>query len=747
MSKQKKNIPGRSATTTAKPAQQVHVKQSPMNERNMNIALLAGVSVITFICYHYSLHNQFLVDWDDWMYITKDKFLTSFTAAHVNNILFRDITHNIYHPLTMLSLALNYHFSQLNPMGYYLTNILLHILNTILIFYLIKILMEAMVKVGYKAMPVIPWLVAVGALLHGIHPMHVESVSWVVERKDLLYAAFYFIGLIMYVLYTEGARFKWMLYVNIFLALCCTWGIIGLSGFSINLVLKGRDFSIPDTILFGVPLLLLVMAIVAELKFKNFKMELFYVLEFFILSLLSKPSATAFPLSILVIDFFLKRDVQFISKDKSLFYNEAKALVRLSIEKWMFFVVVVLSGIITIYIQLGVKSLVFTNGYTVIQKFLIACYTFTMYTVKAFYPADLSSYYPFPPVTSEYYLPTIFYVAPLFALAIVFIPLYLARKNKDIFRVVLFGLGFYFVNVVFFLQFISSGATIISERYSYMCYFGLVFILVYLAHWLWQKSKSYHIAIQGAAAVVCITLGYLCYERTKVWHNAETLWSDVALKYNEEQLPYFNLGNYYIDSGKYDKAYAEYVVLARLRSKEPEVYRNLAMIYGMRKQFDSSFYYFGQAIHYDTNDPTIYNNRGITYANLGKFDLALKDFKKAYSMDTTQIGTLTYIANILIQTGQYDEAIRAEDKLIEKLPEDPSNYMQRGNAYLNDGNAEMAIKDYLHVLELQPKNGECMYNLSVSYHKLNDRNNTLKYATMAQAAGAKLPDGYLQTLR
>src|SRR5580704_10698999 len=128
MNNPKKNIPKKSTNQAAKPKQQAMVKKSGMSDRDMNIALLAGVSIITFICFHYTLHNQFL-NWDDWIYIIKRPEITSFTAEHMNGILFKDITLNYYHPLTMFSLAINYQFSQSNPYGYYLTQVMLHILN------------------------------------------------------------------------------------------------------------------------------------------------------------------------------------------------------------------------------------------------------------------------------------------------------------------------------------------------------------------------------------------------------------------------------------------------------------------------------------------------------------------------------------------------------------------------------------------------------------------------------------------
>jgi len=743
MNKPRKNTPKKSSAAT-KPKPQ-HIDYSTFNTQHSTL-LLVGVCVIIFVCFHYTLQNQFL-NWDDWIYIPKDKYITSFSAANLNSMLFHDITLNYYHPLTMLSLAVNYQFSHLNPWGYYFTTILLHILNAVLVFFFAKTLMDAMVKVGYKAIPVIPWIVAVGALIHGIHPMHVESVSWISERKDVMYAIFYFTALMMYVRYTEGKKFPWMLYLNIVFEIGCILGSIGLNSFSLDFTIKGHNFSIGDSSIFISLFILLAAAIVIELKYKKIKLELFYVLEIFLLSLFSKPMAVSFPLSILVVDLLLKRDIKFISGQGSWLYREAKALTKLVFEKWMFLFIAFLSGLQSIFLEIGHDTVVFTHGYNVFQKLLISCYSFTMYVVDAFYPVNLSSYYPFPNLTSDYSLPSIFYVMPLFALAIVCIPLYLVRKQKDLFRVVLFGVGFYFANVVFILQFLSAGTTIMSDRYSYVAYFGLIFLLVYLTHWFWFKNKSYRMAIRISLALICGILAYMCYERTLVWHNPETLWMDVIAKnHTQSQTPYFNLGSYYVDSGKYEKAYPEYVTLVKMNSKDAQVYRNLAMIYGLRRQYDSSLFCFSRAIKFDSVDATIYGNRAITYANLGRFDMAVKDFGKAYSVDTSQIGFLSQEVGLLLQLGKFNEAIADCNILIRKKPQEPGYYMQRGNTYLSSGNPGPAVQDYSHVLELQPKNGECMYDLSVCYLKFNDRSDALKYAIMAQSNGYKLPEGYLKTL-
>src|SRR5580698_7791620 len=103
---------------------------------NKQILILGAICVLTFLCFRYTIQNQFTI-WDDDYYVTNDPYIKALTPENLKVIFTQDITKNNYHPLCMLSLAINYHFSQLNPQAYYLTNILIHIANIILVFFLL----------------------------------------------------------------------------------------------------------------------------------------------------------------------------------------------------------------------------------------------------------------------------------------------------------------------------------------------------------------------------------------------------------------------------------------------------------------------------------------------------------------------------------------------------------------------------------------------------------------------------------
>jgi tetratricopeptide (TPR) repeat protein len=148
---------------------------------------LAGILLLTFAAYIPSLSNAF-TNWDDPEFVLDNPLLAHPSAMAV---LTTPVANN-YHPLTVWSLALNYRFSGSNPVSYHWLNLLLHLANTGLVFVFVRQLSRGRF-----------WTTVVTSLLFGIHPMHVESVAWVAERKDVLYALFYLLGLIAYLRYVD----------------------------------------------------------------------------------------------------------------------------------------------------------------------------------------------------------------------------------------------------------------------------------------------------------------------------------------------------------------------------------------------------------------------------------------------------------------------------------------------------------------------------------------------------------------
>ena len=154
--------------------------------------IIAG---ITFFAFSPSLRNGF-TNWDDEGYVVDNPDIKGCTLHNVVKVFSSTYVGN-YQPLTMLSYMAEYRFFKLNPLVYHCTNLLLHILNCLLVFALIY---------GLSGKQLTSLLVA---LLFAVHPLRVESVAWIAERKDVLSALFYFLSLLSYLRYVKktGRKF------------------------------------------------------------------------------------------------------------------------------------------------------------------------------------------------------------------------------------------------------------------------------------------------------------------------------------------------------------------------------------------------------------------------------------------------------------------------------------------------------------------------------------------------------------
>ena len=149
-----------------------------------NKIILAGILLLTFFVYSNSINNDFS-SWDDDEYVINNPLIKDLSLQGTKAIFTTPYMGN-YHPLTCLTNALEFKFFGLNPKVFHFTNLFFHLLNVVLVFYFVLNL------TGFKN------LSGFCALFFAIHPLHTESVSWIAERKDVLYSFFYLLSLIFY---------------------------------------------------------------------------------------------------------------------------------------------------------------------------------------------------------------------------------------------------------------------------------------------------------------------------------------------------------------------------------------------------------------------------------------------------------------------------------------------------------------------------------------------------------------------
>ncbi|HKQ18263.1 MAG TPA: tetratricopeptide repeat protein [Candidatus Eisenbacteria bacterium] len=172
--------------------------------RGAILLAVAGIAAITVAAFSGAFGHAF-VSLDDPTCVTQNPLVLQQRYGP----LLTAMVNNSYHPLTMLSLAMNAS-KPLSAEPFLVTNVVLHALNTVLVFWLAYLLSRRRVTVAIVA-----------ALLFGIHPMRVESVAWVSSRKDVLYAFFFLAGLIAYWRYLEERRWPWLLSAFVLFVCSC----------------------------------------------------------------------------------------------------------------------------------------------------------------------------------------------------------------------------------------------------------------------------------------------------------------------------------------------------------------------------------------------------------------------------------------------------------------------------------------------------------------------------------------------
>jgi len=165
--------------------------------------ILFAISV-TVLSYFPVFHAGF-TNWDDDYFVTNNPLIQSFSLQNIRAWFTRPFM-GLYQPLILLSLALDFSLNGFNPFVFHATNLLLHMINTWLVYRFVKILLKK------------NHIAQICMLLFGIHSIHVESVAWITERKDLLFSLFYLISLNLYLFYiSKRSTWNYLLFIGVFL--------------------------------------------------------------------------------------------------------------------------------------------------------------------------------------------------------------------------------------------------------------------------------------------------------------------------------------------------------------------------------------------------------------------------------------------------------------------------------------------------------------------------------------------------
>ena len=343
------------------------------------------------------------------------------------------------------------------------------------------------------------------------------------------------------------------------------------------------------------------------------------IILFFLLSLLSKSAAVVLPLVMLLVDYLVKRKWSF----------------AVILEKIPFFMFSLLFGIIALYSQ---KSGIHTDIGLILpfhERFFILNYGFFRYLAMLFFPFGMSVLHPYPvPGDTGYATPV--YLSVVFNLIIIGLVLFSMKHS----RIYFFGFLFFIVTIILVLQILPVGGAYISERYTYIPYIGLFYIIASVFHNLWQRETGTG-ALKKLLLVLFVAFSaeftWITYDRIRIWNNSEVMWTDAISKYPGRCQSYLFRGVLRNKNGNADGALADFSSYIRLKTDNPVAYNERGNIFFNRKKYNEALADYNVALYLDSTMHEAYNNRGVIKGIKGDLNAAIADFNKAIKLDSVYV--------------------------------------------------------------------------------------------------------------
>ena len=453
-------------------------------------------------------------------------------------------------------------------------------------------------------------------------------------------------------------------------------------------------------------------------------------LLFFVLSLLSKGTAVILPAVLFLFDYLKAR----------------KLNIKLLLEKLPFLLLSVVFVVLSIQMQEKGGAMEDRQFTTLLDSLSVGFYGYFTYLIKVILPFNLSVYHPYPNQLGQSN-PWFYYASAIPILALFTWLLTKFKKNRSL----VFGFGIFFITLIPVIQVLPFGTAVTADRYTYLPYVGLFYLIGLGTVWLYNYSNKFKKVIVFSLSVYILLLGILSFQYSKTFKNGETLWSNVINHYPNDFLGYMNRAEYRISKKQYVKAIQDSDKAIAINSNYHPLYYNRSFAYNGIGEKQLSIIDLTQVIKMSPNFTSAYLNRGILYGEQGKVSLAISDFTKVIQLDpSNHLGfynrALYYkkvkrfseaLADVTsaIQLNEFSPSyfLRGELHLIKNdvnnafkdfsrvLTIDPSMasaHTQRGNLWLDKGNFKEALKDYNKAVLLDKSQTDAYINLGIIYMNL-----------------------------
>jgi len=570
------------------------------------------LALITLLAYWPVAQNNFVV-YDDGEYVTGNPMVLNgltwagikwaFTTGHASN----------WHPLTWLSHMTDCELFGPNPGAHHAINLLWHTANTVLLFVLLLRLTNRRPE-SRSATSSPPadalWPSAFVAALFAWHPLHVESVAWVSERKDVLSTFFALLTLLAYV--TAASR----------------------------VTHHASHFSIPTLI-------------------------------FFALGLMAKPMLVTLPFVMLLLDYWpLGRISEFgirnsESKTTIVPASQLATFSRLLFEKWPCFFLATVSCVITYLAQRHGEAVMTIQQLSLNLRIENALISYERYLAKAFWPAGLAVFYPLTIHLAWYRAMAAAALGLLGGIS------WLAWRVRQRYPYLLVGWFWFLGTLVPVIGLVQVGSAAMADRYTYFPLIGVFIAVGFGGRDLANRFKIPKTVVAAAAALILGSCLVLTGKQARYWYDSETLFAHTLAVTQDNYNARINYGVALDEKGRLTDALIQYQEAERLSPENAQAHYNIGGLLNKMGRPEEALPEQQQAVQLNPAKPLPHNSLGIVFTELGRFDEAEKEFRETERLDPAYPWAHFEMAKLRLKQGRDAEAI---DEFREAVRLDPNNY-------------------------------------------------------------------------
>ncbi|MGD0383541.1 MAG: tetratricopeptide repeat protein [Thermoguttaceae bacterium] len=657
-------------------------KQAPQARSGMAVppglplVVMAGVAIIAaaaFIAYLPSLNGGFI--WDDYLLLVDNPLIQASDGLYR---IWCTSEAEEYYPVTNTSLWIQWRLLGMDHAGYHHTSLILHIVEALLIWLILR---KLSIPGAFLA-----------AVIFAVHPVNVEAVAWIAQRKDMMAMLFFLLSILCYLNFLKRAPRP-------------TFGWCPVAAKQVNRVAVNQSQS---TIQFKAHAFSSFI-----LHPSSFCLWYWLSLGAFLLAMLSKGSVAVLPVVLLGIVWWQRTGGKYEAEGDSPIFSTRK-LGQSPISKWdlvlsaPFFAIAVGLTCVNVWFQTHGTEKVFRDaGFA--ERLMGAGGVVWFYLYKAFFPVDLAFVY------RQWHIEAgnLLWWLPLLAALIVTAVLWLYKESWS--RGVLFAWGFFCVALapamglvdVQFMQY-----SLVADRYQHIAIVGVIALASALwSLWLWRVRGGMRSAAIAVAVAAVGALMFLTLRQSSLYRDAMTLYEATLAKNPNCVMAQFNYANALSKMNRLEEAVDHYRQALRLDPDFVMVYYNLGSTLLQMGRSQEAIEHFQEFLRRKPNQAEVHNGLASALACLGRNNEAMEEYEEALRLKPDLLSARCNLGNLLIQEMRPWEAIEHFQYALQLQPEYLEACANLGVALAQTGRLPEAVDFFRRVLLVKPNDAETHKNL------------------------------------